>query len=53
MATALALLSMASALAGAGYYAGMRSEGNRWADNAKRVWRIEWRGRLYKVSLDE
>ena len=51
MEIALAFLSIASALAG--YYAGMRSEGNRWADNAKRVWRIEWRGRLYKVSLDE
>ena len=35
-----------------GVVAGRSCEGNRWADNAKHIQRIEWRGRLFKVEYD-
>lgn len=34
----------------AGVLIGRSCEGNRWADNARRIQRIEWRGRLFKVA---
>ena len=32
-----------------GFAIGRSCEGNRWMDNAERIQRIEWRGRLFKV----
>ena len=36
-----------------GYALGYRMASNRWAANAKSMMRIEHKGRLYTVELDE
>ena len=36
-----------------GFLLGNLLEGYRWANNAKRIQRLEWRGRLFKVSLEK